>query len=128
VEAPFKSGALITARDAIDLGRDVAAVPGPIDSPQSAGTNELIRDGAHAITSVADVLALAGLDQPARSRPTIDDQSERRIWDALSEGAASLDELCARSALPVAACLTAVTGLELRGMVECALTGEIRRR
>src|SRR5829696_2529212 len=47
VEAPFDSGALITASDALELGRDVAAVPGPIDSPQSQGTNLYIRDGAH---------------------------------------------------------------------------------
>lgn len=128
VEAPVKSGALITSRCALDLGRDVAAVPGPIDSPQSEGTNELIRDGAHAITSVADALYLVGLQAPVRLRPVIEDQSEQRIWDALDEGAASLDELCARTALPVSECLTAVTGLELRGIVECALTGEIRRR
>ena len=53
---------------------------------------------------------------------------EMRVWNALGHGAASLDELCARSGLPVAQCLTAVTGLELRGAVECALTGEVRRR
>ena len=46
VEAPFASGALITARHAIDLGRDVAIVPGPIDLPQSQGSNLLLRDGA----------------------------------------------------------------------------------
>jgi predicted Rossmann fold nucleotide-binding protein DprA/Smf involved in DNA uptake len=51
-----------------------------------------------------------------------------RLWNALSDGPANLDELCARAALPVAQCLSAVTRLELRGVVECALTGEIRRR
>jgi DNA processing protein len=128
VEAPLASGALITARQALDLGRDVAAVPGPIDSPQSQGTNEYIRDGAHPITSVADAFMLAGLSPPSRSAPEIGDETEGRIWSALADGAATLDELCARAALPVTQCLTAVTRLELRGVVECALTGEIRRR
>jgi DNA processing protein len=128
VEAPVPSGALITARRALELGRDVAAVPGPIDSPQSQGTNEYIRDGAHPITSVADALTLAGLSPPARSAPVLDDETERRIWSALTIGAATLDELCARAALPVAQCLAAVTRMELRGTIDCALTGEIRRR
>jgi DNA processing protein len=128
VEAPIKSGALITSTYAADIGRDVAAVPGPIDVPQSEGTNQLIRDGAHAITCVADALSLVGLDAPVRSHPEIHGEAEERVWAALTDGAATLDELCARSALPVAQCLGAVTGLELRGVVECALTGEIRRR
>jgi DNA processing protein len=128
VEAPFKSGALITSSCAMDLGRDVAAVPGPIDMPQSEGTNQLIRDGAHIITCVADALTLVGLEAPVRSRPEVRGEAEERVWAALAEGASTLDELCTRSALPVAQCLTAVTGLELRGAVECALTGEIRRR
>jgi DNA processing protein len=128
IEAPVLSGALITARDALELGRDVAAVPGPIDSPQSQGTNEYIRDGAHPVTSVADALMLAGLTPQPRAAPAMDDETEVRIWGALGDGAATLDELCARAALPVTQCLTAVTRLELRGAVECALTGEIRRR
>jgi len=128
VEARERSGALITARQANDLGRDVAAVPGPIDSPQSQGSNEYIRDGAHAITSVEDALILAGLTPPPRATPEMGDEIEVRIWGALADGAATLDELCARSALPVTQCLSAVSRLELRGAVECALTGEIRRR
>lgn len=128
VEAPFKSGALITSDHALALGRDVAAVLGPIDSPQSAGSNELIRSGAHPIIQVDDALLLAGLSPQKKTAPRIDDATEMRIWAALESSAASLDELCARSALPVAECLAAVTGLEMRGAVECALTGEIRRR
>lgn len=128
VEAPFKSGALITSTCALDLGRDVAAVPGPIDMPQSQGTNQLIRDGAHIITCVDDVLTLVGFETTARSRVELRGEAEERVWTALEDGPATLDELCARAALPVSQCMTAVTGLELRGTIECALTGEIRRR
>jgi predicted Rossmann fold nucleotide-binding protein DprA/Smf involved in DNA uptake len=78
--------------------------------------------------SIADALTLAKLAPQPRADPRVDDEVEMRVWNALGHGAASLDELCARSGLPVAQCLTAVTGLELRGAVECALTGEVRRR
>lgn len=128
VEAPLSSGALITARVALDLGRDVAMVPGPIDSPQSAGTNEFLRDGAHAVASIDDALMLAGLPGRSTSSPGLESEAERRVWEALADGAASLDELCARSGLPVAPLMATVTALEMRGVVECALTGEVRRR
>jgi DNA processing protein len=128
VEAPERSGALITSRRALDIGRDVAAVPGPIDSPQSYGPNELLREGAHPITSVAEAMRLAGLALPVRVSPQLSGENETRIWAALESTAASLDELCGRVALPVAQCLSAVSALEVRGIVECAMTGEIRRR
>ena len=128
VEAPVESGALKTADIANELGRDVAAVPGPIDSPQSRGCNEAIRNGVHPITSPVDALLLAGLNPQAAAGPRIGDAAEMQVWEALAQGAATLDELCARTALPVSQCLVAITGLELRGAVECALTGEIRLR
>ena len=128
VEAPVKSGALYTADEALELGRELAAVPGPLDSPQSVGTNNLLREGAHVITSVDDALRLVGLSRPVKLEPRLDGEEERRVWAALEPGAASLDELCARASLPVTKCLSTVTALELRGIVECALTGEVRRR
>jgi predicted Rossmann fold nucleotide-binding protein DprA/Smf involved in DNA uptake len=50
------------------------------------------------------------------------------VWDALADGPADLDTLTARSRLPARRCLAAVSALELGGSVECALTGEVRRR
>ena len=58
VEARERSGTLITAGYATDLGRDVAAVPGPVTSSRSDGTNALIRDGAHLVRDAGDVLDL----------------------------------------------------------------------
>lgn len=128
IEAPFESGALITANRALELGRDIGVVPGPIDSPQSQGSNALLRDGAHPIVAVADALTLVGLaPPPVPSAPRFESESEIRIWRALDDGSATMDELCARTGLPVTQCLTTVTALELRGLIECALTGEIRR-
>lgn len=128
IEAPVGSGALHTAKFATDLNRNVAVVPGPIDSPQSTGSNHLMRDGAQVIASIDDALALAGIGPQKGGEINVTNETERRVWTALADSAASLDELCARAALPVAECLSAVTGLELRGAVECALSGEIRRR
>lgn len=127
-EAPAKSGALITARYAMDLGRTVAALPGPIDSPQSAGSNCLLRDGAYAIASIDDALGLIHAAVPARATPALDDPGERAVWDALGQGATDIDSLAARARLPARTCLAVVTALEMRGVIECALTGEIRRR
>jgi DNA processing protein len=127
VEAPVKSGALITAAHALELGRTVAAVPGPIDVPQAQGSNELLRDGASLLASMADALALVGLTAPIRLADLPDDGVERRLWDALQSGAADLDTLCTRAALPANEGMAAVSVLELRGLVECALSGEIRR-
>lgn len=128
VEAPARSGALITASHALELGRIVAAVPGPVDSALSTGTNELLRDGAHVIASAADALALVGATPPVRSLPALATPAERAVWKALECGPAELDLLAARAGLPARECMAAVTALELVGVVECGLTGDVRRR
>jgi DNA processing protein len=128
VEAPSQSGALNTAGHAQDLGRDVAVIPGPIDQPQSAGANRLIRDGAQCLTSVEDALALVRLTPPPQTFRGEPDGEEGKVWTALAQGPLDIDTLCNRSGLPAARCLAAVTQLELAGSIECALTGEIRRR
>ncbi|MEY4609477.1 MAG: hypothetical protein RL625_1694 [Gemmatimonadota bacterium] len=67
VEAGFKSGAVNTATQALELGRVVAGVPGRIDDPTAAGVNLLIRDGAQVITDVEDMLGLYGLSTNAKA-------------------------------------------------------------
>lgn len=129
VEAGAESGAGITAGHALDLGRTLAAVPGPIDAPQSKGPNLLIRDGATVIAEVDDALQLVGLTPRVRRPDTeIATPAERAVWSALADGALDVDTLAVRSGLPARECLAAVTTLELNGAIECALTGEIRRR
>ena len=128
VEAPWRSGALNTAAHADELGRVVAAVPGPIDAPASAGANALLRDGAQVIGTIGDALALAGLSgSPARSRVEPEGDA-RTVWLALADGALELEAIVATTRLPAGRCLAAVSALELAGAVECEITGEIRRR
>lgn len=134
VEAPHRSGALITATHGLELNRIIAAVPGPVDVPQSAGSNTLLRDGAIVIAEIADALALVGATCPAAvaqassDPPPLADLTQRAVWEALESPAADLDALAARASLPARRCLAAVSALELSGAIECALTGEIRRR
>jgi DNA processing protein len=127
VEAGAKSGALITAACALEQGRAVAVVPGPIDVPQTLGSNELLRDGASVIASMADAIALLGLTAPIRITDLPPAGGERRLWDALEQGGADLDTLCTRASLPAHEGMAALSELEVRGLVECALSGEIRR-
>ena len=130
VEAGFRSGALNTASQALELGRVVAAVPGPIDSEQSRGSNQLLRDSAVLIAAPDDALALLGVSAAkdvAEAMPTLPD-SEQKVWDALKDGLTEMDSLPMVTRLTMAECLAAVTSLEILGLVECSLAGEIRRR
>jgi DNA processing protein len=128
VEAGVKSGALNTAGFALQLGRTLAAVPGPIDAPQSQGANGLLRDGAVVIADVADALALVGLTPAVSASHVFADPDTTAVWAALSDGPLDSDALCAKSGLPAQRCMAAITELELQGAVECSLTGLIHRR
>ncbi|MEO7964331.1 MAG: DNA-processing protein DprA [Gemmatimonadaceae bacterium] len=83
VEAGMRSGALITAQLGDTLGRLIAAVPGPIDSSFCAGSNQLLRDGAHVVTSAEDVLAMLSLvpkrDVDSTTRTSNDGDSETSV-------------------------------------------------
>jgi DNA processing protein len=130
VEAGARSGALITARHAADLGRDIAAVPGPIDSPQSAGSNELIRDGAQPILNADDVLFALGLRERGKAAPRAEpvlEGDERAVWSTLVHGAIPIDLVAEQSLLPPNRALAAVTALELAGLIETSPIGELRR-
>jgi DNA processing protein len=92
VEAGWRSGASITAREAVDLGRPVGAVPGPVTSAASIGCHRLLREGAVCVTAVADVLELVdpigSVDppRPPRAAPAVHDdlpEEDVRVLDAL---------------------------------------------
>ena len=94
IEAAAKSGSLITAYLALDAGRDVFAVPGPITSAASAGTNGLIRRGAAPATSADDILTAYGLTPhcaAAVAEPS--DERAREVLRTLATGPMTLDEI-----------------------------------
>lgn len=128
VEAGHKSGALNTARHALEMGRTLAAVPGPIDSAQSAGSNHLLRDGAIVVASVADALALAGVAEISQPEPMQLGEADARVWAAIGGETLGVDSIASRTRLSTRECLAAITSLELSGIVESLITGEVRRR
>jgi DNA processing protein len=135
VEAGRRSGSLITVDHALDLGRDIWAVPGPIDTSVCAGSNRLLVDGATPLISIdafvagvagptANVSArrAVGVSVPGDLPGGVGDSAratdlEARVLSALSEDALLADELSARFALPVHETLALLTTLELHGEV-----------
>jgi DNA processing protein len=118
VEASARSGALITAALALDLGRDVLAVPGTPWHGGHAGQNGLLRDGAAPVTSVEDVLVALGLD-PAELRR--DDPAlgavGARVLAAVRRLPATPEVLAHRVGLTPAALSAALVELELAGAI-----------
>lgn len=130
IEAAEKSGTMITARLALDYNREVLAVPGPITSPTSHGTNKLIRQGAVPITSSADILEIFGLKQKTLFEEKEEElanlsQDEKDIMEFLNEPQLRDDIILAseKSASEINALLSA---LEIKGLIKEEL-GEIRR-
>lgn len=144
IEAAERSGALITARHAAEQGRDAFAVPGPIDSPQSAGCHRLIQEGAKLVTSVDDILeelsdfsvtpplsVLASreqrtlaFDQGTTGKPSTPvrasilpptDEAERAIWEVVGTEPMAIDQIIDTTGLPVPRVLAAISVMETAG-------------
>lgn len=127
VEAARRSGSLHTARQAIEMNRSVFAVPGRVDSPTSAGTNELIRRcEAALVQDLSDVLDELGqvgqaVDEAAEAEqpalPENLDPAERKLMETLAAGGElPLDDLARRSGLAVGQATACMTMLVLRGL------------
>ena len=108
---------MITADLALEEGREVFAVPGEITSALSAGTNALLRLGATALTSAADVLEAFGIALPAAEAPVV---SERAlvVLERLRDSPAVADELVRLLAIEPADLAAALAELELGGLIE----------
>jgi DNA processing protein len=137
VEAAVNSGALITADCALEQGRSVLAVPGPITSPTSEGCNKLIQQGAKPALCAGDVLEELHLTvsadalltparrtevDPPRVPTTLAPPSDltplqRSLWDSLIAQPTHVDALVGGAGQDVGQVLTALTELELRGLV-----------
>ncbi|HEV2952415.1 MAG TPA: DNA-processing protein DprA [Actinomycetota bacterium] len=127
VEGAAKSGSRISVDHALDLGREIFAVPGPVTSPLAETPLEMIREGATLIRGADDLLDDLGVDRagPPPAPPDLDD-GERRVWDALSRG--SLPDTVAREAgMSIPDAVTTLIQLELRGLI-VSVGGRYERR
>ena len=130
VEGEVKSGALITAKLALEMGKDVLAVPGPIDSPQSGGPNQLIADGAGVVTSVKDIIdyipqpQLFDLQTPDTAGQTQKPQEglsdlEQQVLNYIGSGELSADQVVEALHLSVQEVASALFELEVKGLLVC---------
>ncbi len=139
IEAALRSGALITARSALENGREVMAVPGKVDSPLSKGTHQLIKEGARLVESIEDVLETLGYigqnlkEHVATSAQAADEklsaslldmpeallsENEKAVIDCLADEPAHIEEIIARTSLPAGNINASLVSLRLKGMIK----------
>jgi len=139
IEAGLRSGALITAKTALDSNREVMAVPGKVDSPLSKGPHRLIKEGAKLIESVEDVMEALGYvgDQlkehtAATSRQAVEKVetplfdagklklkgNEQAVYESLGKEPLHVDQIIADTHLPPGAVNASVVSLRLKGLIK----------
>ena len=132
IEGPMRSGAMITARMAMEQGREVFALPGRVDNAASQGTNQLIKDGACLVTSLEDILDELGdigekmragteqADRPPSAVPLPSNlsETEKAILSAATDEPMTVDEVCAATELSAAEVAAALTMLQLKGLMQ----------
>jgi len=119
IEAGEKSGSLITARCALEQGREVLAVPGNVLSGRNRGAHALLRDGAAIVESAGDVLDELGLSAPAGrgTRPRLGREADPVLACLVPGESSDLDEMAGRSGLSPSRLLPRLFELELQGAV-----------
>ncbi|PNY34980.1 DNA-protecting protein DprA [Rhodopirellula baltica] len=127
IEAPDRSGALITARMAGEMGREVLALPGPVTSRASRGTNQLIREGATLVQTVDDVLEAIGpmgqavtvsQDRVVRNPAELKlNDLERKVLESVEPSNTSIDQVIAVSGLPAHQVMATLSVLEMRKLI-----------
>jgi DNA processing protein len=142
VEAADRSGALISARHAMEQGREVFAVPGRVDSRMSKGCHKLIRDGAKLVESIDDVLEELGpLATPTKAITAPDGESreirhpvelqlnepEQAVLAQIGDETITIDEVVAASGLPVQNVLSIISVLEMRRLIRRVGGSQVRR-
>ena len=131
IEAAERSGTSYTVSMALEMGKEVFAVPGSIFSETSKGTNNMIKDGANIVTGVEDILNVLNIEQSknkivgATELPA--SSEEANILSVIDYTGVYIDEICQKSKLPVGLISSLLTTMELKGMVKNVGGGFYRR-
>lgn len=133
IEAKERSGTFTTVEYALEQGKEVFALPGRITDRMSIGCNRLIREGAHIITAMEDLLEFFHYKEERQAvlvqkdEITLD-KSQKILYSCLDFKSEHLDEIIEKCKLPVQQALVVLMELELLGLVECTKTGYYRRK
>lgn len=133
VEAAEGSGTMLTCASALEQGREVLVVPGPITSATSRGTNRLLSEGATPLLKASDILTHFGAAAPVRDPAVADpppctlSPTEARVFAALADTGRHIDELALAVGLPVGDMLATLLGLEIGGLAQSLPGGQYRR-
>lgn len=116
IEAPENSGALITAKFALEYGKDIYALPGSIYEKNYRGNLKLIQEGAYLLISPEEILELFGLKKTKKEGVALN-KEEKLIIKILEEKPKSINELCQESGLEIGRILEILTSLEIKDLV-----------
>lgn len=128
VEGGARSGSLISARLALEQGRDVMAVPGPVGMPGSVGCHRLLKQGAALVEGASDICAELGLQELPAPRPPLApaDAHAAKVYAAIDAVPTPMDALAVATGLAPEQLLAILTRLELDGFVQLQADGYIR--
>jgi DNA processing protein len=126
VEAGVKSGALLTARFALEQNREVFAIPGNIGAKNSEGTNQLIKQGAKLVTSVEDILEELNLINSVRQKEKNQierdlsqlSEMEKNIYNLIAQKPYHIDKIAQETSLTTSCALSTLLSLELKGFIK----------
>jgi DNA processing protein len=134
VEAAAGSGTLVTVTSALEQGREVLVVPGPITSRTSVGTNQLLRDGATPLLAPEDLLRAFGLASTTVAEPRLEpppctlSPDEARVLSTIYGTPRSVDAIAEVAGLPIGTVLATLLGLELGGLIAQLTDATYQRR
>lgn len=128
IEAKSKSGTLITARYAKEQRKKVFCIPGNIDSINSSGTNNLIKNGAKLVTDIDEILSEFELEQEKKSNEIEISEEYKKIYNVLTFSPIHINEICKKTNSTMSEVNQVITMLEIEGLIKALPNNEFIKR